>query len=92
MDTVKREHTQEQAFTQEDYNGLVYGLWEQLIDEMANPGNPDRQEGLRVKKRFSELEGVKEDSPLAIGYFFFWAGVGKGIELVTRLQETEAGA
>lgn len=91
--TPAKENTHADAgFTKDDYNGLVYGLWETVIDEMENPDSPDMQEGTRVRKQFAELTGITEASPLAIGYFFFWAGVGKGIELITRLQDTEAGA
>ena len=74
-------------FTQEDYNAIVYALYEEFTEQvLKDESNPDYAEGKRVQKRFAELEGVAESSPLAIGYVFFWAGVGKGLELASRIQ------
>ena len=86
--TSKRERERETGdnFTQEDYNAIVYCLYEEYREQvMMDESNPDNAEGKRVQRRFAELAGVAETSPLAIGYVFFWAGVGKGVELATRI-------
>lgn len=89
--TSKRERERERdgdSFTQEDYNAIVYCLYEEYIEQvLMDESNPDHAEGKRVQKRFAELAGVAEGSPLAIGYVFFWAGVGKGLELATRIGD-----
>ena len=75
-----------ETFTQDDYNGLVYALYEQYLDGLEDKDNEDNAEGLRVKARYAEINGVDEDSPAAIAYLFFWAGVGKGIETATKIM------
>lgn len=75
----------EEELLKDEYNGIVYALYEQYIDSLSDESNEDNAEGLRVRARFAELTGVGEKSPLAISYLFFWAGVGKGIELATKL-------
>lgn len=38
-----------------------------------------------MKAHFAEISGVDKDSPAAIAYLFFWAGVGKGIEAISKI-------
>ena len=73
-------------FTQDDYNGLVYALYEQDVDGLGDDTNEDNAEGLRVKAHCAEISGGDEDSPAAIGYLFFWAGVGKGMEAISKIM------
>jgi len=73
------------AFTKDDYNALVYSMYVQWAGELEDKTAEDVEEARRVQARFAELEGVAEDSPLAIGFSFFWAGVGKGIETFTKI-------
>lgn len=75
----------EGKFSKDDYNGIVYALYEQYIESLSDESSEDNAEGFRVKARFAEITGVGEKSPLAISYLFFWAGVGKGIEFATKL-------
>ena len=55
------------------------------MDGLGDDTNEDNAEGLRVKAHFAEISGVSEDSPAAIAYLFFWAGVGKGIEAFSKI-------
>ncbi len=73
------------AFTKDDYNGLVWGLFEQWTAALKTATAEDVEEARRVKARYAELEGVPEDSPAALAYSFFWAGVGKGIEVFSKI-------
>jgi len=78
-----------EAFTQDDYNGLVYALFGKWLDE---GGDKDKEEARRVQARYAEIEGIPEDSPAALAYSFFWAGVGKGIEVFSKITGEGAGA
>ena len=73
------------AFTQDDYNGLVYSLYLQWVDDLGGKTAADKEEARRVQARFAELEGIDRESPAALAYSFFWAGVGKGIEAFTKI-------
>jgi len=74
-----------EEFTQDDYNGLVWSLYLRWADELKDATSEDREEALRVKARYAELENVDPDSPAALAYSFFWAGVGKGIEVFSKM-------
>lgn len=67
-------------FTQDTFNAIVYALWEQELEEM------DNAERLRVRDHFAEIAGVDKTSPLALSYMLFWAGVVKGTELMTCID------
>ncbi len=73
------------AFTKDDYNGLVYSLYLQWAGDLKSKTAEDVEEARRVQARFAELEGVDTDSTAAIAYSFFWAGVGKGIEAFSKI-------
>lgn len=86
LETEKKELAESwEAFTKDDYNGLVFAAYCQWADELKDATNEDREEALRVQARFAELEGVEPDSTAAIAYSFFWAGVGKGIEIFSKI-------
>lgn len=86
LETEKKELTESwEAFTKDDYNGLVWGLYQQWAGDLENATSEGREEALRVKARFAELENVDPDSPAALAYSFFWAGVGKGIEVFSKM-------
>ena len=74
-----------EAFTQDDYNGLVWGLYNQWLDDTKTASEGDKAEARRVKDHFAEIMGISTDSPAALAYSFFWAGVGKGIEVFSTI-------
>lgn len=67
-----------------DYQ-IVRSLFEEYANEMAESSDEERAEERKVLARFAESEGVPTQSPYAMLFMGFWAGVGKGLELADRM-------
>lgn len=67
-------------------NGIIYSLYEEAIDELGKQTEAERAGYNAVLDRFAELEGVQKKSPYAMMYAGFYLGVGKGIDLVRRME------
>lgn len=70
----------------DNYNAILYCLFNEWIDEIEEASETEKQEVQEVMKHFAKIEGVKRESPLAMMFIGFGAGVTKGIELVTRIE------
>lgn len=68
-----------------DYQ-IVRSLFEEYANEMAECSEAERAEERKVVARFAESEGVTAESPYAMIFMGFWAGVGKGLELADRMS------
>lgn len=84
----KQSEERSEGFNKEDYNALVYTLYNEFSALMDDPSGEDAKEEKRVREHFAEITQVAPRSPLAIAYGFFWGGVGKGIELALKIEET----
>lgn len=67
-------------------NGIIYSLYEEAIDELDKQTEAERADYNAVLDRFAELEGAQKKSPYVMMYAGFYLGVGKGIDLVRRME------
>lgn len=67
-------------------DGIIYSLYEEAIDELGEQTEAERADYNAVLDRFAELEGVQKKSPYVMMYAGFYLGVGKGLELVRRME------
>ena len=69
------------------YNGIVYSLFEEWIDDMGTATETEKRREQEVITRFATINGAKRESPFAIMFMGFRAGIGKGLELVQRMEQ-----
>ena len=68
------------------YNGLIYSLFNESVDEMGKQTEAEKAEYNEMLDHFAELEGVQKKDPYVMMYAGFYLGVGKGIDLVRRME------
>ena len=61
-------------------------MYEEAIDEMDKQTEAERADYNAVLDRFAQLEGVQKKSPYVMMYAGFYLGVGKGLDLVRRME------
>ena len=69
------------------YNGIIYSLFEEWIDDMGTATETEKRREQEVMTRFATINGVKRESHFAIMFMGFRAGIGKGLELVQRMEQ-----
>ena len=69
------------------YNGIVYSLFEEWIDDLGTATETEKRREQEVITRFATINGAKRESPFAIMFMGFRAGIGKGLELVQRMEQ-----
>ena len=69
------------------YNGIVYSLFEEWIDDMRTATETEKRREQEVMTRFATINGAKRESPFAIMFMGFRAGIGKGLELAQRMEQ-----
>lgn len=67
-------------------NGIIYGLYEEAIDELDKQTEAERADYNAVLDRFAELEGAQKKSPYVMMYAGFYLGAVKGLDLVRRME------
>ena len=68
-------------------NGITYALFEEWIDDLGTATETVKRREQEVMTRFATINGVKRESPFAIMFMVFRAGIGKGLELVQRMEQ-----
>ena len=82
-------HPTAEAVTDEEkdiINGIIYSLYEEAVDELDKQTEAEKADYNAVSDRFAELEGVPKKSPYVMLYAGFYLGVGKGLDLVRRME------
>lgn len=69
------------------YNGIIYCLFKEYVDEMDKQTEAERAEELETVAHFAEIEGAKANSPYAMLFLGFRAGVGKGLDFAARMEQ-----
>lgn len=69
------------------YNGIIHSLFEEWIDDIGTATETEKRREQEVMTRFATINGVKRETPFAIMFMGFRAGIGKGLELVQRMEQ-----
>lgn len=83
-------HAEPETMPEEErelYNGIIYSLFEEWIDEIGTATEAEKREEQEVMIRFATINGVKRESPFTLMLMGFRAGIGKGLELVQRMEQ-----
>ena len=82
-------HPTAEAVTDEEkdiINAIIYSLYEEAVDEMCKQTEAEKEEYNEMLAHFAKLEGVAKKSPYVMMYAGFYLGVGKGLDLVRRME------
>lgn len=64
---------------------IILSLFEEYVNEISECSEAERAEEDKIVARFAESEGATVNSPYAMIFRGFWAGVGKGLDLANRM-------
>ena len=68
------------------FNGVVYILFREAVDEMGELSEAQRQEEFSDIAHFMKMAGARINRPYHFMYMGFRMGLSKGLELAAKLE------